>query len=85
MIEVTDSMSVATLPVVVQALQACGVEEVHERTLDKLNLMSVNLYPKYFIDTYTINLTSSWSQWTHCVTQNIVEFTMHSSSSMDSK
>ena len=73
MIEVTNFMVVTTLPIVVQALQACEVKEVHERVLDMLNLMSVNLYPKHFIDTYATNLASSWTQWTHCVTQYIVE------------
>ena len=73
MIEVTDFMVVTTLPIVVQALQACEVKEVHERVLDMLNLMSVNLYPKHFFDTYATNLASSWTQWTHCVTQYIVE------------
>tara|TARA_R110002051_G_scaffold141812_1_gene215149 strand:- start:2092 stop:2319 length:228 start_codon:yes stop_codon:yes gene_type:complete len=73
MIEVTDFMVVTTLPIVVQALQACGVEEIHERILDMLNLMVVDLYPKYVIDTHATNLASSWGQWASCVTQYIVD------------
>ena len=73
MIEITDFMVVTTLPIVVQGLQACGVEEVHERILDMLNLMASGLFQRHFIDTYATNLASSWGQWTHCVTQYIVD------------
>jgi len=73
MVEVADFMTVTTLPIVVQGLQVCGVEEVHERILDMLNLLAVDLYPKHFIDTTATNLTSSWAQWASCVTQYIVE------------
>jgi hypothetical protein len=73
MIEVTDFMTVTTLPIVVQGLQACGVEEVHERILDMLNLLAVDLYPRNFIDTHASNLASSWTQWAYCVTQYIVD------------
>ena len=68
-----DFVVVTTLPIVVQALQACGVEEIHERILDMLNLMVVDLYPKYVIDTHATNLASSWGQWASCVTQYIVD------------
>ena len=41
--------------------------------LDMLNLMASGLFPRHFIDTYATNLASSWGQWTHCVTQYIVD------------
>tara|TARA_R100001143_G_scaffold59794_1_gene58697 strand:- start:32 stop:259 length:228 start_codon:yes stop_codon:yes gene_type:complete len=73
MIGITDFMVVTTLPIVVEGLQACKVEEVHERVVDMLNLMVVGLYPRHFIETYATNLASSWGQWAPCVTQYIVD------------
>lgn len=71
--EIADIMTVPTLPIVVDGLQVCEVEKVHERIIDMLNLMSVDLYPRHFIETYATNLASSWGQWASCVTQYIAD------------
>ena len=75
MIEVTDTMTVPTLPIVVEGLRACGVDEVHARILDMLNLMAIGMYPQYFVETHATNLASSWAQWATCVTQYVAQHT----------
>lgn len=68
---VTPEMASPTLPRVREALEACGVKDVHPRTLDALNLLAIRVMPPEIALKLT-EMSSVQQAWSECVVMRVL-------------